>query len=88
MRPGIIEIKTAKADRRHEMVALLVLFTIVGCLVADSILLSVRERRAAVAGQAATVGQHAMVFAQDGGKPVKDDKETEREVEWEDVSKK
>lgn len=70
------------------MVALLVLFTIVGCLVADSIVLSVRERRAATAGQVATVGEHAMVFAQDGGKPVEAEKEEEREMEWKDVQKK
>ncbi len=70
------------------MVALLVVFTIVGCLVADSILLSVREHRAVTAGQVATVGEHAMVFAQDGGEPVKAEKEEDREVEWEDVQKK
>ncbi len=70
------------------MVALLVLFTIVGCLVMDSIVLAVREHRAVTAGQVATVGKHAMVFAQDGGKPVKTEKDEDREVEWEDVSKK
>ena len=70
------------------MVALLVLFTIVGCLVTDAIVLSVREHRAVTAGQVATVGEHAMVFAQDGGEPVKGEKEADREVEWKDVSKK
>ena len=72
------------------MVALLVLFTIVGCLVADSIVLSVRERRAATVGQVATIGEHAMVFAQDGGEAVEaeKEKETDREVKWEDVQKK
>jgi len=45
------------------MVALLVLFTIVGCLVADSIVLSVREHRAVTVGQVATIGEHAMAFA-------------------------
>ena len=70
------------------MVALLVLFTIVGCLVTDSIVLSVREHRAVTAGQVATVGEHAMVFAQDGGESVKAEKDTDREVEWEDVQDK
>jgi len=72
------------------MVALLVVFTIIGCLVADSIIMSVRERRAATAGQVATIGEHAMVFAQDGGEAVEaeKEKETDREVKWEDVQKK
>ncbi|RLE15984.1 MAG: hypothetical protein DRJ14_09370 [Acidobacteria bacterium] len=70
------------------MVALLVLFTIAGCLVTDSIVLSVREHRAVRAGQVATIGEHSMVFAQDGGEPVKAEKDAGREVEWEDVSKK
>ncbi len=52
------------------MVALLVLFMILGCLLADAILLSVRERRAVKAGELSTTPAHAMVFAQDGGKPV------------------
>ncbi len=72
------------------MVALLVLFTIVGCLVADSIVLSVRQHRAVTAGQVATIGEHAMAFAQDGGEPIEaeKEKETDREVKWEDVQKK
>ncbi len=70
------------------MVALLVVFTIIGCLVADSIIMSVRERRAATAGQVATIGEHAMVFAQDGGEAVEAEKEEEREMEWKDVQKK
>ncbi|NOZ14003.1 MAG: hypothetical protein GXO69_10220 [Acidobacteria bacterium] len=57
------------------MVALLVLFTIVGCLLADSIVLSVRQRKAVMAGERRLTGAESLVFAQDGGKPVK--KETE-----------
>ncbi|NOY23140.1 MAG: hypothetical protein GXO70_06495 [Acidobacteria bacterium] len=59
------------------MVALLVLFTIVGCLVVDSIVLSVRERRAVMAGERKLTGAESMVFAQDGGKPVEKETETE-----------
>jgi len=62
------------------MVALLVLFTIVGCLVADSIVMSVRERRVvAVSGRKLT-GAESLVFAQDGGKPIKKETETETET--------
>ncbi len=51
------------------MVALLVLFTIVACLVVDGILMSVRERHAVVSGKAVPVPMENMVFAQDGGEP-------------------
>ncbi|RLE16450.1 MAG: hypothetical protein DRJ14_08570 [Acidobacteria bacterium] len=64
------------------MVALLVLFTILACLLADAILLSVRERRAATAGQLARTPAHAMVFAQDGGEPVKKDEKGLDGVPW------
>ncbi len=58
------------------MVALLVLFTIVGCLLADSIVLSVRERRAvAVTAGRKLAGAESLVFAQDGGKPVDGEKD-------------
>ncbi len=68
------------------MVALLVVFTIVACLLADAILLSVRERRAVTAGQAATTpAVHAMVFAQDGGKPVEKDEKVIGEVPWKEI---
>ncbi len=62
------------------MVALLVLFTIVGCLVVDSIVLSVRERRAVMVGGRKLTGAENMVFAQDGGKPVKKETETETDT--------
>ena len=63
------------------MVALLVLFTIVGCLVVDSIVLSVRERRAVMAGEQKLTGAESMVFAQDGGKPVEKEIETDTETD-------
>jgi len=55
-KPDVTKMKTAGADRRHEMVALLVIFTIVGCLVVDSIVLSVRERRSVMAGERKLAG--------------------------------
>ncbi len=69
------------------MVALLVLFMILGCLLADAILLSVRERRAVKAGEWSTTPAHAMVFAQDGGKPVEQLKEQGRQIPWEDIGR-
>ena len=57
------------------MVALLVIFTIVGCLIVDSIVVSVRERRAVTVGEREMVGAHAMVFAQDGGEPIQESDE-------------
>ncbi|MCK5878410.1 MAG: hypothetical protein KAH24_01430 [Holophagae bacterium] len=70
------------------MVALLVVFTILACLLADSILLSVRERRAIAAVQVSTVPAHAMVFAQDGGEPVENDESVLGEVPWKDMDSK
>ena len=66
------------------MVALLVLFTIVGCLVVDSIVLSVRERRTVMAGERKLAGVESMVFAQDGGEKVdKEVKDSSEKVEKE-----
>jgi len=73
------------------MVALLVLFTILGCLLADAILLSVREHRAVTAGQLSRTPAHAMVFAQDGGEPVEKGEKNEKvigEVPWKDMDSK
>lgn len=60
------------------MVALLIVLTIIGCLVADAIVVTMRERRAvAMSGQAVP----EMVFAQDGGEPVDDQKEALKKEE-------
>jgi len=67
------------------MVALLVIFTIVGCLVVDSIVLSVRERRSVMAGERKLAGVESMVFAQDGGKPVEKDEKGSGEMDGEEV---
>ncbi|NOZ14004.1 MAG: hypothetical protein GXO69_10225 [Acidobacteria bacterium] len=69
------------------MVALLVLFAILACLLADAILLSVREHRAATAGSLAKTPAGSMVFAQDGGKPVKKDENGIGEVHWKEDMK-
>ena len=70
------------------MVALLVVFTILACLLADAILLSVRERRAVTAGQVSAVPAHEIVFAQDGGEPVEKDESVLGEVPWKDMDSK
>lgn len=70
------------------MVALLVVFTILACLLADAILLSVRERRAVRAAQVTTVPTHGMVFAQDGGEPVKEEEKAINEVHWKEMDSK
>ena len=70
------------------MVALLVVFTILACLLADAILLSVRERRAIAAVQVSAAPAHAMVFAQDGGEPVENDESVLGEVPWKDMDSK
>ncbi|RLE16448.1 MAG: hypothetical protein DRJ14_08560 [Acidobacteria bacterium] len=67
------------------MVALLVLFTIVACLVVDGILMSVRERHAVVSGKAVPVPMENMVFAQDGGEPRGPETEKDRNISWEEV---
>ncbi len=53
------------------MVALLVIFTILAFLAVDGIVLSVRKRREGVTSHS-SAGE--LVFAQDGGKPVDEDK--------------
>ncbi|WP_201328358.1 hypothetical protein [Thermotomaculum hydrothermale] len=53
------------------MVALLVVLTIVACLTVDMIVLSVRKKRAE---QRKLALEPNLVFAQDGGKSVKEDK--------------
>ncbi|NOY23141.1 MAG: hypothetical protein GXO70_06500 [Acidobacteria bacterium] len=70
------------------MVALLVVFTILACLLADAILLSVREHRAVRASQVSTVPAHGLVFAQDGGEPVEKDEKVIGEVPWKDMDAK
>jgi len=70
------------------MVALLVVFTILACLLADTILLSVRERKEVTADQISAIPAHAMVFAQDGGDPVEKDESVLGEVSWKDMDSK
>ncbi len=53
------------------MVALLVIFTILAFLVVDGIVLSLRRRREGVSEYSPSSN---LVFAQDGGKPVEDEK--------------
>ena len=67
------------------MVALLVVLTILVCLVADGILMSVREKRAVTAGERKFVPTKNMIFAQDGGEPRKPEGEKDRNIPWEDV---
>lgn len=67
------------------MVALLVVLTIFICLVADGILMSVREKRAVAAGERKLVPAKNMVFAQDGGELKKPESEKDRNIPWEDV---
>ncbi len=67
------------------MVALLVVLTILVCLVADGILMSVREKRAVTGREGKLVATKSMVFAQDGGEPRKSEVEKDRNVPWEDV---
>ena len=55
------------------MVALLVVLTIVACLIVDGIVVSVREHRAVSAASGQVVPE--MVFAQDGGEPIDEQKE-------------
>ncbi len=67
------------------MVALLIVLTIIGCLVADAIVVAMRERRAvAMSGQAVP----EMVFAQDGGEPVGDEKSKSEQVDQTEPSDK
>ncbi|WP_201328357.1 hypothetical protein [Thermotomaculum hydrothermale] len=56
------------------MVALLVVLTIVACLTVDMIVLSVRKKRAE---QRKLALEPNLMFAQDGGKPVKDNEKKE-----------
>jgi len=67
------------------MVALLVLFTIVACLVADGIVMAVREKRAAAARERNLVPMENIVIAQDGGEPRGPEAEKDRNIPWEDV---
>lgn len=54
------------------MVALLVIFTILACVVADGIVVSMRNRKLAIAGPR-VVPIPEMVFSQDGGTPIQED---------------
>ena len=64
------------------MVALLVVLTIVACLTVDMIVLSLRKKRAEARGLAM---EPDLVFAQDGGKPVK---EREENIEKKETGEK
>ncbi len=57
------------------MVALLVIFTILAFLAVDGIVLSIRKRREGVTSRTPSA---ELVFAQDGGKPMEENKNSEK----------
>ncbi len=67
------------------MVALLVLFAIVACLVADGIVVALREKEVVAERDRKLVPMESMVFAQDGGESREFEDEKERNIPWEDV---
>ena len=67
------------------MVALLVLFTIVACLVADGIVVALREKDVVAERDRKLVPMESMVFAQDGGESREFEGEKDRNIPWEDV---
>jgi len=67
------------------MVALLVVLTILLCLLADGILVTVRERNKVGVKERDLMGTENMVFAQDGGEPTKVRADKERNISWEEV---
>jgi len=71
------------------MVALLVLGTIVACLLVDGIIISLRERRVAEAKSLSPSVAQSLVFAQDGGEKIENEKcENPEEVAWEGLQSK
>ena len=67
------------------MVALLVVLTILLCLLADGILVTVRERNKDGVKERDLMGTENMVFAQDGGESREFEGEKDRNIPWEDV---
>ena len=66
------------------MVALLVVLTILLCLLADGILVTVRERNEVGIKDRDLMGTENMVFAQDGREPTKARADKERNISWEE----
>ena len=67
------------------MVALLVLFTIVACLLADAVVTALRKKAVVAVGERKPVPTGNLVFAQDGGEKIQAEQERDRVIPWADV---